>query len=167
MKIVALLSCILSFAAISNAQAIMRFEIPFDFSVRNKVFPAGKYTLQSVDDQKRLWVIEGKSVKNIKASLLANTIESVSLKSPAKLQFRAYGNRYFLAGLTTSNYQIILPKTKDEQLLRLLNRSLSNTQTVSEFGITEVSVAGQDSVYGPDDEDDLQGQLFNQGRQKH
>ena len=119
-KIFAILSCLLSFAAIGNAQIIKHseFEIPFEFVVGDRVFPAGEYNLQSANDHKTSWLIAGKSDKRIGAFLLANTIEDLNRISQAKLTFRQYGNRYFLAEFTLFDFRITLPKTKEEQFLQ-------------------------------------------------
>ena len=119
-QIIAVLSFMLPLAAIGHAQINKNseFEIPFDFVVRDQVFPAGEYSLRSANDQKSGWIIAGKSGTENVAFLLANTIEDIDRKSEAKLTFRRYGNRYFLAEFTLADYQITLFKTKSEQILQ-------------------------------------------------
>lgn len=81
------------------------------------MFPAGKYDLRSANDQKTGWLIAGKSVRKNRAFFLAKTIEEADRTDEAKLMFRRYGNRYFLAQFIAQDFQITLPKTKGEQLL--------------------------------------------------
>ena len=118
-QLFAILCCLLPLAAVSQAQINKKseFEVPFEFVVRDKVFPAGEYTLRGANDQKTGWIIAGKTDKENVAFLLANTIEDVDHIADSKLTFRRYGNRYFLAEFTVADYQITLTKSKQEQLL--------------------------------------------------
>lgn len=116
-KIFAILSCVVSLAAIGNAQTTSKFEIPFDFIVRDRVLPAGEYVLRSSHDGKRIWVIEGKSETKPLICFLANTVETAKRMSQSKLIFRQIENRHFLVDFTVFDYRITLPRNKSERIL--------------------------------------------------
>ena len=116
-KIIAILGCILPLAAIGNApiNKDAEFEVPYEFVVRDRVFPAGKYILRSANDQKTAWTLTGKSATERPVFMLVNTVEAIDRIDIAKLTFRQYGDRYFLAGFTALDYRVTLPKTGEER----------------------------------------------------
>lgn len=83
----------------AQAQIMDRLEVnvPFEFHVGNSTLPAGKYTIQPVDDSD-LTVLEIRSADGSTSAFF--NVESVDEKAvPAKneVTFQRYGNRYFLA----------------------------------------------------------------------
>ena len=98
-KTLVLLGLLLSVSAIIvNAQGrllIRKVEIPFDFSVGDKKFPAGEYRVTSVNQEKtmiRLSSVDGQDVVNI----LTNPVQAKETPNTSKLIFRRYGETYFL-----------------------------------------------------------------------
>jgi hypothetical protein len=98
-KAFVLLGLLLSVSAIIvNAQGrllIRKVEIPFDFSVGDKQFPAGAYNITSVNSEKtilRLSSADGQEVVNI----LTNPVRAKETPNTSKLIFRRYGETYFL-----------------------------------------------------------------------
>jgi len=98
-KTLVLLGLLLSVSAIIvNAQGrllIRKVEIPFDFSVGDKKFPAGAYNITSVNSEKtilRLSSADGQEVVNI----LTNPVRAKETPNTSKLIFRRYGETYFL-----------------------------------------------------------------------
>ena len=105
--------------ATANAQAngaILRADIPYDFVLRDKTFPAGKYTIQrtySTGDSPSLLVLQGE-----KDSAIFDTLASNS-NDPAKsthLVFDVADGVYFLSKIrvkgSTSGSDIL--KTRSE-----------------------------------------------------
>jgi hypothetical protein len=118
-KIFAVLSCILPLALVASAQTNKQtqFDIPYEFVVGDKVMPAGEYIVRGANDQKTAWVIAEKGRKGKTVFLLAGTIDSARMNE-AKMTFRQYGDRYFLAEFTVSDFRVTLPKTEEERFLQ-------------------------------------------------
>jgi hypothetical protein len=98
-KAFALLSLLLSVSAIhvyaQGKPLIRKVEIPFDFSVRDKTFPAGTYSITRVNQEKALLRIssaDGRETINI----VTNSVQTNEFPKTGKLIFRRYGESYFL-----------------------------------------------------------------------
>lgn len=82
-----------------NAQGktlIRNVEIPFDFSVGNKTFPAGVYSVTSVNQEKimlRLSSGDGREMIHI----ITSPVRAKEIPTTSKLIFRRYGETYFLS----------------------------------------------------------------------
>jgi hypothetical protein len=116
-SLVSLLTLLLV-AGSAIAQTVhVRGNIPFNFAVGSKTFPAGTYDIGSVDslDGKTLLV----QATDGNASLMVNSNAAENLKPADKtmLVFNQYGNRYFLSEIwvngATRGHQ--LPKTSREK----------------------------------------------------
>ncbi len=86
--------------------------IPFDFNVAGKTLPAGKYTVAKASTQGIL------IIKNVEKGLAAGVIgQNADGKNDGKaeLQFRRYGNQYFLASVTDGNNTSEMLMTKTER----------------------------------------------------
>ncbi|MCI0390024.1 MAG: hypothetical protein MOB07_14840 [Acidobacteria bacterium] len=80
---------------------IRKVEIPFDFSVGDKTFPAGVYSVTSVNQEKimlRLSSGDGREAIHI----LTNPVEAKETPTTSKLIFRRYGETYFLSQIWES-----------------------------------------------------------------
>ena len=104
-KTFVLLSLLLSVSAIYvNAQTktlIRNVEIPFDFSVGNKTFPAGVYSVTSVNQEKimlRLRSGDGRETIHI----ITSPVQAKQTPETSKLIFRRYGETYFLSQIWES-----------------------------------------------------------------
>jgi len=95
--IVAALSLIVVLTAIGFASsgATLTADIPFDFTVRGKTMPAGKYIVSPGKTQYTM------VVRNIKGDAVTTLVQDDSGKTSwkAKLTFRRYGDLYFLASV--------------------------------------------------------------------
>lgn len=101
-----LLSFTFVFAAASvNAQKTQKVvaEIPFEFSVGDRKFEAGKYVFTSVSSNGSLKVFHLRGYGK-KSSMFIPTVESGRAqelkKSESFLKFNRYGDLYFLAGIS-------------------------------------------------------------------
>jgi len=95
-----LLSLLLSLSAIygyAQGQTLIRkVKIPFDFSVNNKTFPAGVYSVTRVNQEKimlRLSSEDGREAINV----ITSPVQAKESPKTAKLIFRRYGETYFLS----------------------------------------------------------------------
>ena len=76
--------------------------IPFNFTVGEKAFPAGKYVIeQNRKDSDTVWVIRHKDNSD-KALLLTRPVRSVDTQEDTRLVFRRYDDLYFLSEFWTA-----------------------------------------------------------------
>ena len=87
----------------SDRQTIIH--IPFNFSVGEKAFPAGKYVIErNRKDSDTVWVIKRKD--NVgKAMILTRPVRANETQQETRLVFRQYGDLYFLAEFWTAGDQ--------------------------------------------------------------
>ena len=87
----------------SDRQTIIH--IPFNFSVGEKAFPAGKYIIErNRKDSDTVWVIRRKD--NVgKALLLTRPVRANETQQNTRLVFNKYDDLYFLAGFWTAGDQ--------------------------------------------------------------
>src|SRR5215204_6654261 len=87
----------------SDRQTIIH--IPFNFSVGEKAFPAGKYVIErNRKDSDTVWMIRRKD--NVgKALLLTRPVRANETQQDTRLVFNKYDDLYFLAGFWTAGDQ--------------------------------------------------------------
>jgi hypothetical protein len=71
-------------------------QVPFDFLVGDKAFPAGEYSVNSIMQDGSALVIRNAEATN-SAMRLTNSIEANPHNSQSRLVFHRYGRTYFLA----------------------------------------------------------------------
>ena len=105
-KAFVLLSLLLPLSAIyAHAQGktlIREVKIPFDFSVGDKTFPAGVYSVTRVNQEKlvlRLSSEDGREAIHI----ITNPVEAKEYPKTGRLIFRRYGETYFLSQIWESD----------------------------------------------------------------
>jgi hypothetical protein len=101
-----LLSLLLTLSAIygyAQGQTLIRkVKIPFDFSVGDKTFPAGVYSVTRANQEKvmlRLSSEDGGESINI----ITNPVQANEYPKTGKLIFRRYGETYFLSQIWESD----------------------------------------------------------------
>ena len=106
--------------ASANAQSrsVVAANVPFDFTVGEKILPAGEYTVRAFNQSGNTLAIQNKqSAKS--AIRLSDSIESAKASEKTKLVFHRYGPRYFLAEVWVrgekSGRQLV--KTKEESTI--------------------------------------------------
>jgi len=84
----------------SDRQTIIH--IPFNFSVGEKAFPAGKYVIERVwKDKDTVWLVKRKD--NVgKAMLLTRPVRANETQQETRLVFHQYGDLYFLSEIWTA-----------------------------------------------------------------
>ena len=97
---------LLTFAsALGQSDRQIIINIPFNFSVGEKAFPAGKYVIErNRRDSDTVWVIRHKD--NVgKAVLLTRPVRANETQDDTKLVFRRYDDLYFLSEFWTAGDQ--------------------------------------------------------------
>jgi hypothetical protein len=116
-SLVSLLSLLLV-AGSAIAQTIhVRGDIPFNFVVGSKTYPAGTYELGSIDSTNSKTLLLKTRDGSASAMINSNAAEILTPANKTKLVFNRYGNQYFLSQIwvngETRGHQ--LPKSNREQ----------------------------------------------------
>ena len=103
-----------SLAAAGNLSAqehMVKANIPFDFTVNNKVLPAGTYTISSLSPN----AVEVRNMNGHIAELSLVQNDDKRSKTPV-LVFQRYGSQYFLHEILAANsLNVTVPASKREQ----------------------------------------------------
>jgi len=100
-----------------NAQTKLVANIPFDFSVKGKVMPAGQYYVTR--DLKTGDMLELSNAKEGGTALLVSYKAQVTEPGPkSKLVFNHYGDRYFFSELWTTDgaHRRVTPSKLEEEV---------------------------------------------------
>lgn len=100
---IALVACVafVTLAATpSHAQALIKADVPFEFSAGYGVLPAGEYTVQPIGGMNTLLISSGR--RGIEMVMPNTTDWRTDFETP-KLVFHRYGNEYFLAEVWSSS----------------------------------------------------------------
>lgn len=101
--------------------------IPFEFSVRDKMLPAGEYIVQRITTSTEERLLIRSSDSSVNVIVMTRPVQSNKRQEQAKLVFHRYGNQYFLS-------QIWKP---GEETGRELYKSKSERNAGSELAKTE------------------------------
>jgi len=109
----------ISAQAQSRSNQQLRFHVPFAFNAGNKVLPAGDYRVTIVNPSSDHSVLRITSSDG-KSSMIQTTDVEGWASSKAKLSFRHYGDRYFLAQVWMAGEAtgLVAPTAKSEKTLR-------------------------------------------------
>jgi hypothetical protein len=98
---IAMIVLVGSLAISARAQTNVRIgliaNIPFQFSIGNKSFPAGEYTVRSVSDDSDTVVLRVQSRDGQTGAMLLTSTVRGKAHDRARLVFHRYGNQYFFA----------------------------------------------------------------------
>lgn len=102
--------------------------VPFDFTVGNKLLPAGTYTIATASYD----VIAIKNYDRRIAILSTATPNSKESKNGSKLVFDKYGDQYFLSEVLCpgTSMNVNLPTSKQEKRARVQEAMLPNASQV-------------------------------------
>ena len=127
----AILLGVLTLASTAQAQGterVIKVNIPFEFSVGDRVFPAGHYSLVSTTPALlQLRDTEG----HILTRVLTNSVETSNTPAEPKLRFSSNGGRYSLAQVWQENDSIGQQLQPSKALLKTAKRHSGRTQTVA------------------------------------
>ena len=121
---VAVVCCVLILAVVVPTLAQLpgtrlHATIPFDFTVRGRLLPAGTYELRRVNDEPETLMIQ--NVKTRRTAMFeTDPVEAHKTPGHAKLVFHRYGDDYFLSQVWTSGDDTgreITPSHKERQEL--------------------------------------------------
>src|SRR5258705_7025956 len=75
----------------------LRATIPFDFSVRGKILPAGDYEIRRITDQPDGLIISSVNDKHEHAMFETESVQAPRITRNAEIVFQRYGDSYFLS----------------------------------------------------------------------
>jgi len=112
----------------------IRASIPFDFIVRGKTLPAGKYEIKRINDEPGGLMIRNVDLKRDEA--LFETEPVYVTKSPRKdeLVFHRYGDSYFLSEVVTGGEQTaqeLKPSHAERERRREMAKNQEQPETVT------------------------------------
>jgi len=108
----------------------LRANIPFDFSVKGKLFPAGEYEIKRFSDGPDGLMISG--LNNRQHELFeTELVEARKAPSRGELVFHRYGDSYFLSEIFAGGEKAgrLLEPTRQE---RMLKQEVASNNTQSE-----------------------------------
>jgi len=114
MALIAILATAASTPAQSNYG--MQITVPFDFTIGDKTYPSGPYT---VDASSNLDLIRVRATDTNKTAFVTSTIpiKTAGDEHQPQLEFSRYGDRYFLHKVWLGDQGHQLPKSKLEREL--------------------------------------------------
>ena len=93
--VVALTISFTAVPAAADSFGSIRVDVPFDFTAGHSIFPAGKYTIRTVENTNGVIRITSED-GTTSGVLLTNSAESIESKNETALIFHRYGDQYFL-----------------------------------------------------------------------
>ena len=121
-RLFAIMLTALVFAGVSASKSqgqtsqSIQVDVPFAFTANNKIHPAGRYRIESTSGSRALWKLKG-SRKQRGEFLLATSLAGDS-RGDLRVTFHRYGNKQFLAGFKTPSYEVSVPESRREKVLR-------------------------------------------------
>jgi len=109
----------------------LRASIPFAFTVKGKVLPAGEYQIRRVQDGPDVLMISSVNDQHERAIFLTEPVETRELSSKSEFVFHRYGDTYFLSevfagGELTGRELTVSPQERN------LKRDLASNETQRE-----------------------------------
>jgi hypothetical protein len=102
---IAMIFLVGSLAVAAQAQTIgakLIADIPFEFSAGNQKLPAGKYVVSVINPSSDQTVLRIRSIDGHNGTVLLMHPVEGNVQDDARLLFRRYGDRYFLAQVWSS-----------------------------------------------------------------
>ena len=102
--------CFLALCTVATVQAqlpgtAMRATIPFDFSVRGKMLPAGVYEIKRITDEPDVIVISNVDDNHQRIVLETERVDKSSISNQSEIIFNRYHHDYFLSEVFTAGEQ--------------------------------------------------------------
>jgi hypothetical protein len=121
-----LLSGLMAAQSLTNTRMVA--QVPFDFTVNNKVIPAGECTAKALSMDAPTLVINNFEAR--KSVMIQSTRDIANAASTESVMvFKQYGDRYFLSSIRIegSKWVYELPESNLEKELRAQNQTASET----------------------------------------
>ena len=111
----------------SAQEQAVKADVPFDFTVANKLVPAGTYTISA----ESYGVIKIQN-SDRQLAVLTTTTHDANESTTAKLVFNKIGNQYFLSEVlcSSADMNMSVPASKAEKRAREQEASLQNSTQV-------------------------------------
>ncbi|MBV8438053.1 MAG: hypothetical protein JOY95_11120 [Silvibacterium sp.] len=106
----------------------VRATVPFDFTVGEKLLPAGNYEIS----EPSYGVIEVRNRDTDVTMLTSTSHDSHESRNGSKLVFHKYRDQYFLSEIlcASSDINVSLPRGKTEKQARMMQAAMDNPATV-------------------------------------
>jgi hypothetical protein len=110
--------------SISAQERAVKANVPFDFTVGDKLLPAGTYMISTENAN----VIKIQS-SDRRVAILSTTTSDGKESKTAELVFNKYGDQYFLHEIlcSSADMNMAVPASKQEKRARTQEASLSNS----------------------------------------
>ncbi|MCU1266832.1 MAG: hypothetical protein JWM21_3150 [Acidobacteria bacterium] len=130
---------LLAVMAAANVYAQMpgtavRASIPFDFSVRGKILPAGIYQVKRIADGPEGLVISSVNGRHEHAAFETEPVEAGTGSGNAEIVFHRYGDKYFLSEVFAGGDLMgreLIPSREERSLRRELASNKTEAETVA------------------------------------
>ena len=112
----------------------VRATIPFDFSVRGKVLPAGNYEIRRITDQPDGLIISNVNDRHEHAMFETEAIQAPRIARRAEIIFQRYGDSYFLSEVYpggAQNGREAIPSRQERMLRSESARNNTKPETVA------------------------------------
>jgi len=113
---------------------VIRASIPFDFIVRGRTLPAGKYEITRISDEPVGLLIRSLDDKRDKAVFETEPVYNRKLARNDELVFHRYGESYFLSEILTASEdrgEELAPSHAERKLQREVARNQMAPETVT------------------------------------
>ena len=113
---------------------VVRASIPFDFIVRGRTLPAGKYEITRISDEPVGLLIRSLDDKRDKAVFETEPVYNRKLARNDELVFHRYGESYFLSEILTASEdrgEELAPSHAERKLQREVARNQMAPETVT------------------------------------
>jgi hypothetical protein len=104
-------ACVLVSMIVVPAQAqmmpgtTMHVVVPFDFIVREKILPAGRYEIKRLNDSTELLVVRNINDRHDQVVIDTESVEPRAIPNNSEVVFHRYGDSYFLSEVLTAGEQ--------------------------------------------------------------
>jgi hypothetical protein len=142
-----LVGIIVAATVAAQAQGVRRIvvNVPFDFVVGRQTLPAGTYTVkQMTRDNDKMLLVQSADWHIAQIAQTSPVEASASAESAARLDFRRYGDKYFLARVWSAGQRVgrELPKSQLERVtIQELARGAGGQQETAQPQV--ISVKGR------------------------
>jgi hypothetical protein len=120
---------VLGAASQSQAQTVVRCQIPFGFTLGGEQLPAGSYTVNADSGSPKMLVLQNQAGN---VSRIFMVLPGTNAPAPeARLTFNRYGNHYFLVSLALDGGATTLNLRHDKSEREFMLKSAPTVTTVA------------------------------------
>jgi hypothetical protein len=126
-------------SASAFGQQTVRADVPFEFSIANKVMPAGQYDITHTAGQLLVRCYSARAAAFAQANNLGG---GPGENAPSRLTFNKYGDKYFLAEVwwsPRSGYGAGLNKSKTEREIARITQHVARISIPARAGVATLA----------------------------